>query len=258
MKNPKHILITGASGGLGAALALAYAAPSVRLSLQGRNLERLNHTAKMAELKGATVTIKRIDVTDTASMAEWIDSCDRLAPLDLVIANAGTSANTSSEVESVAITQTVFATNLSGVLNTIHPALPLMKQRKRGQVALVSSLAGFRGAPKAGAYCASKAAVRIYGEALRPELIPYNVELNVICPGFIKTPMTDANNFPMPFLMTPDKAALIIQRGLIANRARIAFPWPMTWLVKIYASLPAALIDRLFVKLPEKTAHTPP
>ena len=247
-----HILITGASSGIGAALALAYAAPGVRMTLHGRSVERLNKIAAEATAKNATVHVVMGDVGDAASMTAMIAEADRTEPLDLVIANAGVSRGSSMTVADAASSKKLFLTNWDGVLNTIHPAIDLMLPRRRGQIAIVASLAGYRGFPGSAAYCASKATVRVYGEGLRAELAPHGIKLNVICPGFIKTPMTDVNPFSMPFLMDADRAASIIRRGLDANRARIAFPWPMVALVTLMASLPQDLVNLVMRNRPRK------
>ncbi len=259
MKEPRNILITGASSGLGAALALEYAAPGVTLFLSGRHKERLETTAGEASAKGARVDARLLDVRNAASMAAWIEDCEAVAPVDLVIANAGISAGTHKGGDKVASDREVLATNIDGVLNTIDPLLPHMKARGKGQVAIMASLAGFRGMPGAAAYGASKAAVRVYGEALRGEMAPFGVEVNVICPGFVKTPMTDVNACPMPFLMAADKAARIMRRGLERNKARIAYPWPMALLVWLFAAAPTCLIDRLKIgySSTDKPSHLP-
>lgn len=252
MRNAKSVLITGASSGLGAALALAYAAPGVTLFLAGRNEVRLNATLVRARAKGATVLAQVVDVTDARSVKAWVESCEAVAPLDLVIANAGISAGTGKGDETEAQAKAIFETNVGGVLHTIFPALHLMRMRRRGQIALMASLAGFRGLPGAPAYCASKAAVRLYGEALRAELAPQGVEINVICPGFIETPMTDVNGFPMPFLLSPERAAAIVRRGLARNKGRIVFPWPIAAFVWLLTALPPSWIDALAARLPRK------
>jgi short-subunit dehydrogenase len=128
-----------------------------------------------------------------------------------------------------------------------------MTARGHGQIALMASLAAFHGFPGAPAYCASKAAVRVWGEALRGEYAAKGVGVSVICPGYVKTPMTDANDFPMPFLMSPERAASIIMRGLARNKARIAFPWPMYAAIRLIAALPPGLTDPLFARLPKKS-----
>ncbi len=245
MRNPRHILITGASSGIGAALAEAYAAPGITLALHGRNRERLDHVAESARQRGAEVTVTIVDVTDAESMAAWISECDARQPIDLIIANAGVSLGKNWGGETDQESRAMFDINVTGVLNTVQPVLPLMKARKRGQIAIVSSLASFRGLYRGGSYSATKAAVRIYGEALRSSVMQYGIEVNVICPGFIKTPMTDVNNFPMPLMMPVDKAARIIQDGLAKNRGRIAFPWAMYMLVWLLAALPPSWADAL-------------
>jgi len=248
----KNILITGGSSGLGAALAVEYAAPDVTLYLTGRDEARLQACAHKVEAKGGRALIQIIDVTDEAAMAAWIERIDAAHPLDLVIANAGLSAGTGKGTESKEQNASIFATNVHGVFNTLHPVLPRMKARGYGQIAIMSSLAGFRGIPGAPSYAAGKAAVRIYGEALRGELAPEGLKVNVICPGFVKTPMTEVNNFPMPFLIGAERAARIIKSGLAKNKARIAFPWPMAALVWLLAALPPACTDVLLRNLPRK------
>lgn len=246
------ILITGASSGIGAALAQAYAAPDVRLVLGGRNPERLNAVARACRDAGATVAARIADVTDRTAMTEWVTAEDAVRPLDLVIANAGISAGTGGGTEPPEQTRAIFAVNVDGVLNTVLPALECMRPRRAGQIGIVSSVAGFRGFPGAPAYCASKAAVKVWGEGLRGWLASEGIGVSVILPGFVETGMTAANAFPMPFLMPSDRAARIIQRGLTRNRGRIAFPWPTVAAAWLAGALPDALVDRLTRRLPGK------
>lgn len=253
-RNPQSILITGASSGLGSALALAYAAPGRRLALGGRDLARLETVAADCRARGAAVTVVRCDVADRDAMRRWIETADDEAPLDLVIANAGVSAGTGGGWESEDQARRIFGVNLDGVLNTLHPAMERMIPRRHGQIALMASLAGFRGYPGAPAYSASKAAVKAYGEALRIDLKPHTIAANVICPGFVATPMTAVNRFRMPMLMTADRAARIIVRGLAGNRARIAFPFPLYFMTWLAATLPCWLADALLGRLPAKGA----
>lgn len=252
MREPTTIVITGASSGIGESLARLYAAPGIALALTGRDRDRLDGVAAACRGHGAAVTAAVIDVTDRKAMGDWLRGVDQAAPVDLLIANAGVSAGTGLAGETEEQARFIFDVNLTGVLNSIHPLLPAMRQRRRGQIAIVSSLAGFRGMPGAPAYSASKAAVRVYGEALRGELAAHGVEVSVVCPGFVRSRMTARNPFPMPFLMDGEPAARIIRNGLARNRGRIAFPWPTAAAVWLLAALPPGLTDRLLRAAPKK------
>jgi short-subunit dehydrogenase len=252
MKSPRSLLVTGASSGIGAALALTFAETGVSLALAGRDSARLQQVAAACRERSATVRSAAVDVTDRAAMARWIAEVDAAAPIDLVIANAGIGAGTENGVESEEQTRAVFSVNLDGVFNAVLPLIPRFVARRRGQIALMSSLAAFRGFPGAPAYCASKAALRIWAEGLRGTMHPHGVEVSVICPGFVASRMTAGNKFPMPFLMPADRAAAIVKRGLARNRGRIAFPFPMYAAVWFVGTLPPLLTDPLFRRLPKK------
>ena len=251
-KEPGAILITGASSGIGAALARAYARPGAFLALAGRDRRRLEAVAAACRDGGARVTSEIVDVTDRAAMARWVGATDDGHPLDLVIANAGVSAGTGGQGEDAGQTHALFAVNVGGVLNTVLPIIPRMRARKQGQIAVMSSLAGFRGLPGAPAYSASKAAVKAYGEALRGWLAADGVRVSVICPGFVETPMTAGNPYPMPFLMQADRAAALIRRGLARDKARIAFPRLLYWPLRLLGALPPSITDPLLRKVPRK------
>ena len=181
------------------------------------------------------------------------DPVDERGPLDLVIANAGISGGTAGG-EGEEQVRSIFAVNLDGAMNTVLPVVPRMQARRRGQIALMSSLAAFRGLPGSPAYSASKAAVKTWGEALRGALKRDGIEVSVICPGFVRTPMTAVNPYTMPMLMDAAAAAGLIKRRLARNHGRIAFPWPMYALVWFLGALPPALTDPLFARLPEKSS----
>ena len=249
---PGSILITGASSGIGAALARAYAAPGVRLALGGRSTARLEEVVAACREAGADAEPRSVDVTDRDAMAAWIEAVDDAAPLDLVIANAGISGSAREGTPEAARTRAMFAVNVDGTLNTVEPALARMRGRRRGHLALMSSLASFRGMPSAPAYCATKAAVRIYGEGLRGRLARDGIAVSVICPGFVRTPMTAANPFSMPLLMTPERAAAIIRRGLDRRLARIAFPLRLLLATRLIAALPPDFADRLLARIRSK------
>lgn len=254
--SPRAILITGASSGLGAALARHYAAAGVRLFLHGRDDARLAAVAAACTKAGAAVEVHVGDVTDAAAMAAWIAACDHAQPLDLVIANAGISGGTAGGPEGADQVRRIFAVNVDGVLNTVLPAVAAMTARGQGQIAVMSSIAGFLGLPNAPAYCASKAAVKTLGEGMRGPIAAAGVAVTVICPGYVKTPMTDANDFTMPFLMSVERAAGLIAAGLAANKARIAFPWPMVAAVRLLALLPPDMLAWLMARLPAKSELT--
>ncbi|MBV8890328.1 MAG: SDR family NAD(P)-dependent oxidoreductase [Alphaproteobacteria bacterium] len=246
---PTSILITGASSGIGAALARHYARPGAALWLGGRNQARLDAVAADCRGRGAATDVAAIDVMDRDAMRAWVARADAIDPLDLVIANAGVGAAARSGGETEADALRVLGINLMGVLNAFYPAVECMLRRGRGQIAVMSSLAGFRGLPSDPAYCASKAALRSFGEAQRPVLAGLGIRLSVICPGFVATPMTARNAFPMPFLVSAERAAAIIARRLARNRARIAFPWPLAAAVWLLAALPPAWTDPVLAGL---------
>lgn len=253
MQQPWSILITGASSGLGAALAQAYARPGVALFLGGRDRARLKAIADRAEAAGAEVHRQSVDVTDRAAMEAWVTGAAAQKPLDLVIANAGISGGTAGGGEGAEQARAIFAANLDGVLNTVHPAIDAMQARGQGgQIAIMASIAGYFGMPGAPAYSASKAAVLHYALALRGALKDSGIAVNAICPGFVRTPMTDANGFPMPFLMDVERAAQIMLDGLVRNKAVIAFPWQMRAMAGVLAALPASWREILLTRLPRK------
>jgi short-subunit dehydrogenase len=248
MKKPETILITGASSGIGQALARAYAAPGIKLLLTGRDINRLSAIEKECREKGAFVETCSIPVTLKESFQKHITEWDDRMPIDLVIANAGISGGSAAGSGF----DDIIDINLDGTFNTVQPLIPRMTARRRGQVALMSSMAGWRGMPNAPAYSTTKVAVRAYGEAIRPLLAKNNVRVSVIFPGFIKTPLTDANNFHMPFLISAEEAAEKIKSGLEKNCARIAFPWQMLFLSRLIAALPLWLGDIILMKAPKK------
>ena len=252
MKKFHSILITGASSGIGEALAEKLADPGICLTISGRNRARLSEVAERCRAKGATVFESVIDVTDQAAMKSWIENADAAHPLDLIIANAGVSPDTSGEVESAAQARRMMEINVTGVFNTIEPIIPRMMARCAGTIALMSSLAGFKGLPSAPGYGASKAWVRSYGEGLRGNLFSNGVSVSVVCPGFVASRITDRNNFPMPLFMDAPKAAAIVLKGLTKNKARIAFPFPMYAMVWLLSVLPLWLTDSILRRLPKK------
>ncbi len=225
MKTFSAIVITGASSGIGEALALDYAAPGVALALTGRDAERLEAVVAACRAKGATVFADTIDVTDRERFLPWLTAFDAAHPVDLVLANAGVSIDKdNSSLHDFSIIRETLDVNINGVLNTVEPLLGPMMARKRGQIGIVSSLASFIGLPYSASYNASKAAVRVWGESIRYVVKKDGIGVSVICPGFVVSRITAEAPFPMPFLMSSARASMIIRRGLAANKPRIAFP----------------------------------
>ncbi|UFN47108.1 SDR family NAD(P)-dependent oxidoreductase [Roseomonas sp. OT10] len=251
------VALTGASSGFGAALAEALAAPGRTLHLAGRDAARLAHTAALCRAAGAAVREARFDVRDAAACAAWVEAAGRI---DLLIANAGISAGTGGAVEPAEQARTIFEVNLTGALNTALPALARMREQGpgedgvRGRIAVVASVASFIAAPGAPAYCASKAALQRWAEATDATARRAGVRLHALCPGYIRTPMTAANDFPMPFLMTPETAARRALAGIARGQARIAYPLPLYWMARLGGMVPPRWLSRL----PAKATGGPP
>lgn len=246
MKFFKNIVITGASSGIGEALALGYAAPGIALALGGRDGPRLQAVAEACRARGATVDMGYIDVVDREALAAWLARFDDAHPVDLLIANAGVSIDVdNAALADFSKAHQTMAVNVDGVLNTVEPLLVRFMARRHGHIALMSSLAGFIGLPYAASYNASKAAVRVWGESLRPVLKKKGVGVSVICPGFVVSRITARWPFPMPFLMSAERAASIIRGGLARNSARIAFPMRTKAAVWFGGVLPASWATRL-------------
>ena len=240
----RRILITGATSAIGAALADIYAQRGVMLYLHGRNEAKLAEVAERCAARGAQVQTHRLDVRDLSALRDWLEA---LAPLDLVIVNAGmnTHIGTGGEPEPWDMVETLLDVNLKAAMGITQAVLPAMRARGSGQIALVSSLAAYFGLPLTPAYCASKAGLKAYGEALHGWLAPEGVRVNVIMPGYVKSPMCDDMPGPKPFLWSPERAAKVIRRGLERDKVRISFPFPLncgTWLLAV---LPASVSTRI-------------
>jgi short-subunit dehydrogenase len=240
---PGTVVITGASSGIGQALALRYARDGATIGLIGRDQARLQNVAAECQRRGANIRSGEIDVRDRPELTRWLEAFDTATPIDLLIANAGVMEGTppGGQIEPPDAAYALIQTNVLGTLNTVQPLLPKMMARGRGQIAIVSSIAGFIPLPDSPSYCASKAAVLNYGLALRALLHPYGIGVSVICPGYVTTPMMLRESGPKPFTVPPERAADLICRGLDRNQAVIAFPFFFALVTRIGGLLP----DRL-------------
>jgi len=244
MTAKRSILITGATSAIGSALAREYAVSGVTLYLHGRNAERLQEVAAACQAQGAQVVTTRLDVRDFCALRAWLAA---LGPLDLVIVNAGmnTHIGPRGEPEPWEEVEALLDVNLKAAMVIVQAVLPAMRAQGRGQIALVSSLAGYFGLPITPTYSATKAGLKAYGEALRGWLAPEGIRVNVVMPGYVKSPMCDAMPGPKPFLWSPERAARVIRRGLARDKARISFPFPLNWGAWWLAVLPASLSLRI-------------
>jgi short-subunit dehydrogenase len=243
----KIIVITGATGAIGGALALEYAAPGTLLILQGRDEKQLNTVAVRCERAGAQTQCDRFDLRDIPRLQAWATELCSISPPDLLIANAGMNINIGEDRsgERWEEMEALLDLNIKSTLALISCVASAMRQRGRGQIAIVSSLAAYYGLPVTPSYSASKAAVKAYGEALRGWLAADNVGVTVVMPGYVASPMCHAMPGPKPLLWTPERAARVIRKGLDKNRARISFPFPLNFGSWWLAALPSALSQRI-------------
>jgi len=249
--DPQTILITGATGGIGRALAIAYAAPGVQLVLQGRNPDLLAGVQQACQQLGAQVETVRFDLSDTEGWRAWLLAFCAQRPVDLLFANAGVNINHGEDNagEQWDEIRQLLRINVDAVFATVHGVLPSMRARAQGQIVLMSSLAAYRGLPVTPSYSASKAAVKVYGEGLRDWLAPQGVRLSVVMPGYVSSKMCQEMPGPKPFLWAAPKAAAYIQKRLRRNPPRISFPFPLnfgTWgLSVLHPSVSAWILRRL-------------
>jgi short-subunit dehydrogenase len=253
---PGRVFITGASSGIGAALARHYAARGATLGLVARRAEAL---AAVAETLSPACACYAADVTDAAAMhAAAQDFIARHGLPDVVIANAGISVGTSPEDgDDIAVLARVLATNVVGLAATFQPFVAPMRAARSGTLVGVASVAGFRGLPGAAAYSSSKAGAITWLESLRTELHGSGVRVVTLCPGYVDTPMTRVNRYRMPFLLPADEAARRFARVIDRGRRFAVVPWPM-WLASlVLRALPRPLYERAFARAPRKPRRLP-
>ncbi|MCE1184942.1 SDR family oxidoreductase [Zoogloea sp.] len=246
-----RVFITGASSGIGAALARHYAAQGASLGLVARRAAHLE--ALLASLPGPHAHYV-LDVADSAALAQAAqDFVARFGLPDVVIANAGVSVGTlTEEQDDLAAFERVMRTNVLGMVATFQPFVAPMRARGAGRLVGIASVAGIRGLPGAGAYSASKAAAIAYLESLRVELHGTGVKAVTIAPGYIETPMTAVNTYPMPFMLPVDEAARRFARAIEAGVSYTVIPWQMGLVARLLRALPNAVYDRLFARAGRK------
>lgn len=250
--NPAQIFITGASSGIGKALAEHYASrlgARARLGLVARRTGRLNSLAEALRNQGAQVEIFPVDVTDQTAMIQAVQAFDTGGGAGLVIANAGVSRGERSHTGDPAPSTEMIATNVQGALNTLVPFIPRMMERRAGHLVAVSSVAGFRGLPGKGVYCASKAALKTLMDGYRPMLRPYGIQVTTVCPGWVKSELTAKNPYPMPFMLESPRAAQLIAGAISRGSKTYILPWQMRLVVPLLRLIP----ERVFTTFSKKS-----
>jgi short-subunit dehydrogenase len=234
--------ITGGGTGIGRALALHMARKGWQVAISGRREAPLRETQAMAQDALGKIECFTCDVTDHAGMLKTIGQIEAsLGEIDMVVLNAGTYAGEKEQRFSVDLFREVYDTNVMGVVHGIDAVLPGFYARKSGQIVIVASVAGYSGLPVAAAYGSSKAALINMAESLRLDLEPKGVTVTLVCPGFVRTPLTDQNTFPMPFLMDADDAARQMYDGLLSGSFEVTFPKALAVPLKLMRMLPYAL-----------------
>lgn len=245
--NKKTVFLTGASSGIGEALAIALAKNGAIIGLLARRKELLDKLKKQCEKVGGTARVFACDVTDEdavlAAADEFFAEFDRI---DILIANAGIGGNNAETraLQPLAVKK-VIDINLMGAVNSVHAVLPRMLKRGSGQIVAISSLAGFRGLPKSAAYSASKAGMTAFFESVRLDVKHQGIDVTIIQPGFIKTPLTSGRSSKMPFLMELEDAIPLFLRAIEKKKRFAAFPWQLATVVRAGKIMPAWLYDRI-------------
>lgn len=248
------VFITGASSGIGQALAWRYHRAGWRLALAARRAGDMAQWARQQGIPPERCAVYEADVACSDSIVAAAQDCIARQGLpDAVIGNAGISVGMDTAVrEDLEVMARVLATNTVGLAATFHPFVAPMTKRRSGALVGIASVAGIRGMPGHGAYCASKAAAIAYCESLRGELRGAGVKVVTICPGYIATPLTARNRFPMPFLMTAEAFADRAFRAIEAGASYRVIPWQMALAAKLLRVLPDPVLDRAFAGLPRK------
>lgn len=246
----KKIWLTGASSGIGKALAFELAKRGAILALTSRNKEALDEVVRQIAGAGMKALAFPADVTSLEEMKNASLAIRKmLEGIDILLANAGTHLFSIPEQFDSAQYQSIMELNYNGLLHSIESVLPGMIEDKSGYIVGVASLVGYRGLPRAAAYGASKAAVINFLESIRFHLRQYNIPVTIINPGFVKTPLTDKNDFQMPFLVSAEQAAIIICDGMEKQKKEIVFPFPFNWILKLARIIPYPIYEFITDKI---------
>lgn len=251
------VFITGASSGIGAALAKEFAKRGATLGLVARRLEPLNEL--IASLPNAQQhKVYACDVTERDKLIAVARDFDRaVGGADIVIANAGISVGVKTQYyEDLEVMEKVYRTNVFSMATTFHAFITPMMERKRGTLVGIGSVAGIRGMPGTDAYCSSKSAVITYCESLRVEMKKYGIDVLTVCPGFVKTPLTDVNPYPMPFILTAEEFAKRAADAIMSKHTYTTIPWQMGVVSKLLRLLPNCLFDKIFGKRKQKPRNS--
>ncbi|MFP4098774.1 MAG: SDR family NAD(P)-dependent oxidoreductase [Alphaproteobacteria bacterium] len=241
----KHIWIIGASTGIGRALAIELSKQGATLALSARSKDKLE---KLNEELGGLHEVVPIDASDHSALTQ---AAEEMKKIDSVIFLAALYAPHAEETKDIEFIHKMLKVNLGGAFNTVNAVRPVFEKQGYGQIVLCSSVAGYRGLPYGQPYCATKAGIISYAESLQVEMRRSNIDVKVINPGFVRTPLTDKNDFPMPMIIEPEQAAKEIAKGLNSGRFEIHFPRKFTYIMKFMSILPSFIYLRLmrFVKL---------
>jgi short-subunit dehydrogenase len=251
-----HVAITGATSGLGWEIAKHYAGKGCSLSLSGRDQERLEKISEICSGLGAKVRTRRVDVTDAPAVELWLTEADAQTPIDLLVANAGMGG---ADVvvtdcgETAELAREIVEVNTTGTINTVAPLMPRMMERGCGHIVIIGSISATIGLPQSPVYCASKAALRIYADAIRRLLKPHGVRVTSVLPGFVDTPMSRSIGMARPWCWSAEKAAARIARDVERGAAHCIFPWQLRYLIGLEGILPVRFSDLVLQSVAQRS-----
>lgn len=242
----KHIWIIGASSGIGRALAIDLAAQGAVLILSARSQDKLD---ELNHILGNRHSVIAVDTGDHDALTKAAHSIPKI---DSVVFMAAIYSPHSQETKNIDFIHDMINVNIGGAFNTVNAVLPIFEKQGYGQIVLCGSVAGYRGLPYGQPYCATKAAIISYAESLKIEMEPKNIDIKLLSPGFVRTPLTDKNDFSMPMIIEPEEAAKAITKGLLSTNFEIHFPKKFTWIMKALRILPTSVYFFLSRKMRER------